>query len=166
MISIIEPNDSLVNYYILPLLGYNKHSFGGDKYFINSYLSRDYELIVMVKPDCPIRYWEFEHFKTDFNKDGDLVLIFHIDGKFKQDLGKFISGNFSKMSTFAKDLIYKNSGLFYKKKLGDVIVTSKILLALTRSKALKSWLQEEYGIELSEEEEVIPKPSTEIFYNY
>jgi hypothetical protein len=163
MSNILKEGDSLVNYYVMPLLKMNKHSFGGDKYFDNSYLN-DKGLVVVVGQDCPVRYWEFDYFKTDFTKDGKIIILFKIPEHFHQDILLFTEGLYSKMSNFAKRLIYSNSGLFYKKKLGDVVVTSKILLVLTKSQILRDWMKEEYNLDIAEDAELLPKPSIDCVF--
>ncbi len=124
--------DTVLNYYVLPLVGLSREDFGNN--FVTTKLNRvGSKVFVQVKEDI---YSVFIH-KNKYTQNNILYLYYVIPNKFKQDVQYIINGAYSKISKKAKKRIIKNSGLTFNKKVkGGYIKTSKLLYALVKDKIL------------------------------
>ncbi len=161
-------SDNLCNFYILPLLGLNKTSFGGSGNFVNSYLSKDTNYIVIVLKGATPSFEEHQYYVTDFlNITGQVVLVFNVPIEFKPTIVKFIEGKYSQFSPPAKQLIKQKSGLNYKAPIGGgKVSTARELLALDRDPDLKKVWEQELGVKLAADAELMDIPDERNFYDF
>jgi hypothetical protein len=150
-------------YYVLPLISLNKFSFGTPENFIDAYLTKDLKQVVVSVKDTGLVFpavWTeapVEHYtKTE--------IWLEIPEEFWGDVRNLMKGKYSAFSLTAKDLITQHSGLTYKrnKTAGDgrnMIDTDARLLALTKDKILKDYLEEELGVWLDDESELLSPPT-------
>jgi hypothetical protein len=123
---------TMVTYFIMPLLQLNKSSFGADN-FINSYLDKNGYLVVNVKGDENSDYSAIErteYFITDYRReDGTLNYIFAIPDEYHRDMELFIEGRYSQLSAKAKVAITKtqSSDSFIVKMLNPQIADKQKL---------------------------------------
>lgn len=159
-----EVRESIVTYYILPLVKLSYKAFG--THFLSSKLSRNCkEIIVQLMPLCEEEYWRNPYFKTDYTKDLTTYAVFTLPEEFTNDIKLFTEGKYSKMSDKAKETIYKHSGLHYNKKIGEHIVTDMRLLALSKHKVLRTWLIDNQQLKLCDENEFIQLKNPNIIYH-
>jgi hypothetical protein len=155
-------SDNLCNYYILPLIGLNKLSFGKEDNFVNSYLTTDLCNIVVKLKEPLGSYEKHKAYKTDYNsEDGLITVIFTLPQNFRATAAKFKEGAYSQFSYEAKQLIKTKSGLNYKVPDGKGSVTSsKKLLALDKDKDLRTIMEKELAVKISPDAELysIPEP--------
>lgn len=158
-----EEKESLVAYYLLPLLKISYRKFGA--YFLDAKLTRDLSgIVVILAHGCKDPYWEHENYQNDYDTNLHTIVLFSIPDEFKSDVELFSNGKYSKISDLAKGLIYKHSGLYYNKQIDNKIVTDKVLLALTKNKVLEEWILREYGIKKGKNSEFIKLENKEIIY--
>lgn len=149
-----EARESLVTYYILPLCGISSKAFG--IHFLDCRLTKNHkEVVVTLMPFCEEDYWKNVNFKCEHTANLTSYVRFTIPEKFKDSVEEFAKGNYSKMSTGAKETIYKHSGLHYNKSVGDHKVTDMKLLALSRHKNLRIWLIDNMQFKLCDRGEFI-----------
>ena len=159
-----EVRESLVTYYILPLVKLSYKAFG--KHFVTCRISENLkEVVVYLMPFCEEEYWRNPNFKTDYTKDLTTYAIFTLPEEFTEDIKLFSEGKYSKMSDKAKEVIYKHSGLHYNKKCGEHIVTDMKLLALSKHKVLRSWLIDNQKLRLCDKNEFIQLENPDIIYH-
>lgn len=140
-----ENNKSLVDYYLLPLLKINTKTFG--VYFLESKVTHSLDAIVVtVLKECREKYWEQDYYQTDFTQGNKTHIIYSIPEEYLDDVKLFAAGKYSQMSQKTKEVIYKYSGLWYNKRMENVVVTDKLLLALTKSPILRRWMINEFNI--------------------
>ncbi len=157
-------------YYLLPLMGFNKFSFGGEQNFINSYVSYNGRVVVLIKDKNLLNeYWNDPHYQTDFDveyKKGEYgtMLVYEIHSSFHADLERFLNGKYSSFSEEAKNTIKKKSTLAYKHKVSGQEVTHKMLLVLDKSAVLRGFIENNLGIALDDSAELLEKPSYELEY--
>ena len=109
--------ENLCTYFILPLCGLTKHSFGPGN-FKESYLSRTGEYLYVAVYSVKLIPEGSVNFSIEYKTDQAFVRIL-IPSFLQNDLCKFIDGKFSTMSPEAKELIRTKSGLTYKLELPD-----------------------------------------------
>lgn len=163
---LIPENDTLVAFYLLPLVGFNFESFG--KKYIRTTLSRSGEFIyVELKSTLETPHYELsDNFECTANIDGKIYAAFRIPSEFKYDIDHFKQGLYSKMRESTKKIIYSKSGLLYNKRKGEHYVSHPILQALTKTKALKKYLMDTLKVKtLSDTDEFIDAPSEDWFFN-
>ena len=159
-----EERESLVGYYLLPLLGLSKNTFG--QFYQDAKITRDRDAIVVyLYPGCKEPFWENENYQTDYTVDRVVYAVFAIPKEWKEDIDLFCEGKYSRMSELAKSKIYKSSGLTYNKQIDKFIVTDMRLLALTRSPILKQWMRENYKIISGANVECIRLKNKDIIYH-
>lgn len=160
-----EKTKSLVDYYILPLLKINTKTFGF--YFVESKLVRCLDgIVVTILKECREKYWDHPNYQTDFNDGNKTHIIYSIPEEFLEDVKQFAEGSYSQMSSAAKEVIYKYSGLWYNKRLENVIVTDKLLLALTRSPILRKWMIDEFNVKIGKYSEPVVLEFPEKIYTH
>lgn len=166
-ISVLK-EDNLCTYYLLPLIGLNKFSFGSSN-FINSYVVRGGEFVVVRVCDvnlCPTMLNHPRLAKHVHLREHD-DLLFWIPGWY-EDFQKFEQGKYSEFSEAAKELIILNSGLMYKYPLENGGTrTDARLMALTRNPALLDYWSRELDIHsLSSMDELMIKPGEDCFIEW
>lgn len=158
-------------YFILPLTGLSKSSYGEDN-FLNSYVSYNAKIVAVVKDkEAAGNYMDHEFYVTDFDVQitdeiTGTAIVYNIPKQFEGDLSKFLDGKYSEMSLEAKQTIYANSGLPYRFVVpGQKSVnTHKLLLVLEKSPVLKRWIEATLLIEIPHDQELLDKPSYEAEY--
>lgn len=160
-------SDNLCNFYVLPLLGLNKTSFGGSKNFINSYLSKDTQFAVVMLKEAIPSFEEHPQYAVDYKDDqGNTILVFSIPIEFKPTMVKFVEGKYSQFSDRAKQLIKQKSGLNYKAPVGGgKVSTARELLALDKDPDLKKVWEQELGVKLAVDAELMDIPNDRNFYD-
>lgn len=163
---------NLTTYFMLPLLKLNYKSFGEDN-FINSYLTREGQLVVEIKDkDIAGAYWDHHNYITDFDLEVTTI-IFEIPTMFDKDVKKFMEGKYSEMDLLTKDIIKKYSGLNWRVPTGqfresvvdgrtvkeELFSNSRYLMALDRDSRLKDLMETELEVKLPSSAELLDKPS-------
>lgn len=157
-------------YFILPLAGLNKFSFGEEDNFLNSYVSYNGKIVVVIK--CKVtagNYMEHTSYVTDFDVEiaegiNGTAIVYNVPEQFEQDMAKFLDGKYSKMSLLAKNVIYEKSTLPYRLPIpASVNVnTHKLLLVLDKNQALKKWMEKVLSLTIFEEQELLEKPNYDL----
>jgi len=130
-----EKEDSIVNYYILPLIGLSKKDFGDN--FISSKINKHgTHVFVQVKDDT----YPDDVYDTKIKIDQELFLVYEIPDNFLQDVQIIINKQYSKISETAKVLIKETAGLLYNKRIGNDLYTSKLIFALDKDAELKKFM--------------------------
>ena len=159
MALLIPSNDTLVTYYMLPLIGLNKNSFWSS--FKTSYIDKDGSRIY-VELGTNMRVPSYKgspQFITEIVDKGNLIVMFIIPAWAIPDGTFFVEGRYSEMSKQAKNIIYKTSTLPYNKTMGSFKNSDPILQALDKTKTLRTWLEAKLGITtLDDSAELITKP--------
>ena len=149
-----EARESLVTYYILPLCGISYKAFG--IHFLDCRLTKNHkEVVVTLMPLCEEEYFKNVNFKCEHTDNLTTFVRFTIPEKFKKDVNEFAKGNYSNMSSETKETIYKHSGLYYNKQIGDQKVTDMKLLVLSKHKKLRLWLMDNMQFKLCDRGEFI-----------
>jgi len=156
---LIPEGDTLVTYYLLPLVGANKKTFG--RHFKTSYIDRlGLKVYVELKSNMKV-----PSYKTNPNYISELVhqnvlfILFAIPTKYIDDAFLFLNGRYSEISKEAKNIIYNTSTLPFNKTMGSFTNSHPILQALDKTKTLRSFLVTELHINtLPETVELIDAP--------
>jgi len=158
-------------YYILPLLGLNMYSFGKDN-FVNCYISHNGKVIVQLHELTTdtfdiLKMCEHENYLVDFTmpytpeigKKSFSYIVFNVPVRYKDAFNKFVESKYSEMGAEAHSAIRINSNLPYKMAVPNSTkkTSSKILLALEKSKDLKAWLEGQMNVEISDDAELMSK---------
>lgn len=158
-------SDNLCNFYVLPLVGLNRTSFGSNVNFINSYVSHDNKHLVVELKEAKGDFEHHPQYVLDAVVNGIITVVFVLPQEFLPTVIKFREGKYSQFSDKAKELIKKKSGLNYKVPVGGGRVRSaRELLALDKDKDLKRLLEEELAVKLSTDAELQDIPGPEEFY--
>jgi len=161
---LIPDGDTLVTYYLLPLLGLNKTSFG--RSFKSSYLNKaGSKLFVELGVNMKVPIYKGNiNYLTEVSVKNKLFVIFSIPEYMVGDTQLFIAGRYSEFSRDAKKVIFKTSSLPYNKTMGSFKMSNPILQALDRTKTLRLHLERTLGIEaLKDSAELIDKPEESWF---
>lgn len=157
----IKAADHLCNYFVLPLIGYNKFSFGEGN-FVNSYVTLEEEIVVIVKSPPQIAFHLNPNYKADFEAEGKFVMVFTIPTEYISDLYLFLEGKYSKLSEKAKQVIKTTSGLRYNipdpHRPGNIICDDK-LLAMDNHPTYRKKLEESLNVIIPQDVELLSKPS-------
>ena len=160
---LVTPDDHIFNYYVLPLLGVSKESFGSS--FIRTFLNRKCDLVFVEVSSFSHQntFVGLPNYKEMFDYKGQKFYIFNVPDTFKEDIILISKGAYSKICTVAKEFIKKYSGLAnnYPSKSG-AFVTSKAIFALDRHPALIQFFAKELGLTPAEVDEYLVKPQTEL----
>lgn len=154
-------------YFLLPLLGLNKFSYGDGDNFLNAYVTYNGEVVAVVKDtEKAGAFTEHEGYLTDFDVDitegvSGTAIVYKLPAEFHDDFAKFLDGKYSEMSQKAKDTIYKHSGLPYKNTTPgqNTVNTHKLLLVLDRHEVLRKWMETTLMMEIPAGQELLDKPS-------
>lgn len=156
---LIPKGDTLVTYYLLPLCGVNKTTFG--KSFKTSYVNKEgTKVFVELKKNmvAPL-YKEAVNYEAEIVIGTTKFVTFKLPLNMHESAQRFIEGKYSHMSSTAKKIIYKTSTLPYNKRAGSFAVSSPILQALDRTKTLRTFLLDYIGeTDLPPNAEFIDKP--------
>ena len=149
-----EEEESLVAYYILPLIGLSFKTFG--MYFKDCKLFRSQDAVqVQIYKGCKEPFWINDFYQVDYTIDDIIYITFALPSEFGDDISLFCKGKYSKMSNKAKDKIYKHSGLLHNKQIDNTVVTDMKLLALTKSPILKQWIRDNFKLVFGNNVEMI-----------
>ena len=137
---LIPEGDSLVTYYVLPLVGLNKVSFG--RSFHSSYIDKlGLKVYVELRKNMTVpSYQTNPNYITQMVFKGKLIIMFAIPSEFIESCKHFVEGSYSKMSKDAKRVIYATSSLPYNKTTGSFVLSHPILQALDSTVTLRSFL--------------------------
>ena len=161
---LIPEGDTLITYYLLPLIGLNRKSFG--RSFKSSYIDRaGTRLFVelstnMVAPT----YRNNPNYIAEIALTKGLLVMFVVHSNMLKDVKLFLDGKYSEMSKATKKIIYKTSTLSYNKTMGSFKMSNPILQALDKTNTLRSYLEDTLGIvSLPDSAELIDKPKEHWF---
>jgi len=129
--------ENLSTYFLLPLLGLDKLRFGGEKNFLNSYLSRDGLYIYAEVLDCLFDGTNLPENKVYIGPSGSFFLEFNTPEKWLPDVNLYMDGKYTQFSEKAKIRIRQGSTLDYNKSIGLSCKTDVRLLALESFPKLK-----------------------------
>jgi hypothetical protein len=164
---LIPEGDNLVTYYVLPLVGLNKNSFG--KHFGGSYIAKD-GLRVYVELSSNMTsplYKSNPNYISEMVYKGKLILLFSIPSEFIADIRHFIFGRYSQMGEGTKKIIYATSTLPYNKTMGSFMQSHPILQALDKTKTLRTFLIDHLRVEtIPDSAELITRPEESWFIEY
>jgi hypothetical protein len=161
---VLNTNENLVTYYLMPLAGVNKQVFG--RKFVNSYLDKT-KMIIYIHISSKMTsegYKKASCYVSDVVIKDKIYCLYKIPQKYFKDLEFFIKGKYSLMNKETKKLIYKGSSLPYNKSVGDFKVSSPILQALDKTKVLRYYMINHLNIKMTEEtNELIDIPNKSWF---
>lgn len=155
-------------YFIMPLLGINKFSLGDGDNFINSFVSYNGKIVVVIRD--PKDSWFIKHpnYLTDFNvtlepEISATAIVYSLPLEFENDFSLFLEGKYSQFSIEAKNIIRQLSTLEYRTTPPGHkgYVTHKLLLVLDKSEVLRTWLENELKIKIEPGSELLEKPNME-----
>lgn len=164
---LIPKGDTLITYYMLPLVNVNKHTFarGFKTSYINDIGTTLY--VELNKPMISPTYKLSSYYLSETLIKDTLFIVFKIPDRFLDDGNKFINGLYSQMSREAKKLIYSTSTLPYNVKMDTFAMSHPILQALTKTKSLRKFLLEYLGVEvLADSGELIEEPDKSWFIEH
>ena len=156
---LIPDGDTLVTYYMLPLIGLNRKSFGSS--FKTSYIDKEgLRLYVELRTNMKVpSYKRNSNYITEAVHNGNLFVLFTITSSIIPDAKLFIAGRYSEISRKSKNTIYLTSTLPYNKAMGDFKMSNPILQALDKTKTLRDYLESTLGIKsLPDSVELIQSP--------
>lgn len=164
----IPDGENLVTYYVLPLVGVNKKTFG--RHFKNSYITRD-GLKVYVELASNMRspvYRNSPCYVAEIVIKNNLFIQFNVPGPYIKDTACFITGKYSDISRAAKNIIYRTSTLPYNSKMGSFNVSHPLLQALDKTKTLRKFLNETIrpAEEITADRELAPSPDEDWFIEH
>jgi hypothetical protein len=163
----IPKGESLVTYYVLPMVGVNKLSFGrsykasfisaeGQNVYVE--LSKNMHTPIYKTNTCYVA--EIMHGTVKF-------VVFSIPLEYSLDIVLFLAGSYSKMQTSTKKKIYQTSSLPYNASMGSFSVSSPILQALDKTKTLRAHLEAYLGVSgIPDTHELIDKPNETWFIEH
>jgi len=154
---------NIVTYYILPLLKFNYKTFG--HYYMTTELFPSLDGIKLkLMSGCREEFWKHDNYEVDYSVENETHAIFSIPREFKDDVVLISQGKYSKISDRAKLMIKNHSGLMYKSKIDNVIVSDKLLMVLDKDPILKQWIEKEAKVRVGKEVELYYLPETENIY--
>jgi hypothetical protein len=159
---LIPEGETLVTYYMLPLVGVNKLTFGRsfNTSFIDQYGTKLY-VELSKNMHSPV-YKTNANYVTEIMHKAIKFIVFAVPEEFETDAQLFTMGAYSQMSHAAKKRIYLTSSLPYNATMGDFKVSHPILQALDKTKRLRGFLEDELGVKsLENSNELIDKPHAE-----
>lgn len=165
---LIDLDDNVFNYFILPLLGFNKYSFGDN--FIKTLMNKLGDTVYVKVIDSNINPLQDN---LNFIHSYKEYIVFSVPARFISESKKIIKGEYSKLKEETKKLITETSGL-KNTVINSQRVVSKALLALDKHPTLIDFYARE--LNLSEKEkreclidtdiELLDKPYKEDFIDY
>lgn len=154
----------LCTYYLLPLTGFTRLSFG-DGLFINSYLESKRLWIIVQVPDLALMPDRLRsHAVKQWQNDRGGFLAYQLMDIWKDDVHLYTAGLYSRFSNDLKSVIFERSGLPYREISSDGSLTTDIrLLALEGKEIVRTYIEEELQVTLTDEQEVLGIPPPESF---
>ena len=157
---LITPNDTVLNYYLLPLVGVNKESFGDN--FIRTLITKDGKYAYILVNHKTAAFTSCDNF-IGLHSIGDLnYVIFQVPDKYLIDTQLLVESKYSKMSGAAKDLIRNHSGLYYNFQCKDGYITSKAILALDKHPSMVTFYTNVLGLTPNQANNLIINPEIEL----
>ncbi len=167
---LITEDDTILNYYVLPLVGLRKGSFGTS--FVRTFINREGTLVYVLAKNLS--------YQEDISKNSNFqdimylncapYYIFKIDTRFTPDIKLMLQGKYSKISNYSKSLIKHNSGLLYGHEVNrgghKQVITSKPLYALDKSPVLIPYYQEKLKLTDQEVLDCIVTPDVELMNRF
>jgi len=157
---LIDTDDTVLNYYLLPLVGVKKASFGED--FIKTLMSKNGKLCYVELSKFTGKFNSHQNFKSSIKLSNRYFVIFKVPDEFITDTVLLIHGKYSKLSINAKDLIKHYSGLYFNKKTAKGYLTSKAIFALDSHPVLITYYEQYLGLTKEQVDELIIKPKLEL----
>lgn len=155
---------NLCTYYLLPLIGLNRFSFGVDSNFKNCYVNREgtelhveVEFLLQRLENIP------QLLRIEINGT-NIKYVLELPSCWNYDFTQYSLGRYTMFSQTAKEFIYHRSGLCYKSLNADNRMTTDIrLLAIdsdfSRRNILRQKLIEYYGVYIDEDAELLSPPT-------
>ena len=133
-----ERDDTVLNYYALPLVGFNTRDFEDN--FITTKVKNDGTvLFVQVKDDI----YPDNIYNNKIIHGDKLFLSYDIPDEFLYDMLLIIKGMYSQLSSKAKHIIATKSGLWFNHQANNgEIYTSKLIFALHKDPELIKFIFE------------------------
>lgn len=154
---------NLCTWYLLPLTGLTRFSFG-DGLFINSYLDVRNLWIIVHVPDLYLVPSRLQgHAVRSWSNDRGGFLAYQLLPIWNETVYCYVSGLYSQFPEDVKAVIFERSGLPYRQpddKKG--FITDVRLMALEGHEALKQYLREQLDVHELPTELLLP-PSPESF---
>ena len=134
---LVGKEDTVLNYYALPLIGVSRELFGDN--FLSTHLTADgrYVFIKLLKDT----YSNTEMPDKMYIK-GAFYTYYKVPNKYKEDVQLLLQSKYSSLSDKAKACIKGNSGLMYKQVNRGKKYTSKLLYALDKAPTLQQYMFE------------------------
>ena|SRR3990172_967301 len=155
---------NLCTWYLLPLTGLNRFSFG-DGLFVNSYVERSRMWIIVQVPDLNLVSARLKiNTVKQWSNDHGGFLAYALPIRSTGDVHLYEVGAYSKFSAGLKSIIFKRSGLPYRELTPDGDIETDIrLLALEGKEAVRDFIERELAVILDPNQEVLDVPSPESF---
>lgn len=162
---------NMCTYYLLPLIGVNKFSFGIELNFRNCYANTEgTELYVSVNYSLS----SLENHPNLLRVAGQArspIYVFDLPKKWAADFELFKQGKYSKFSKEAKERIIEGSGLRYRalNPIGNPTTDIRLLAIESeqdRRDILRTKLIEFYGVTIDHDAELISPPSESSFKTF
>ena len=153
---------NLSAYFILPLLKLNINSYGKDN-FINSFVTKQGNVVVHIKDSALAGdYFEHENMVADVEEDGHTMVVYEIPSLWTNSFNAFVNSKYSEMSKAAKNQIVahaKANGLMYNQptEVKGEMETSIIYHGLVKTQQFKESIEEQLGVKLSDEAELLSR---------
>jgi hypothetical protein len=164
---LLNPKYNLCTTYILPLVGFNKWSFGAtNDNLVNAFVSEDDKYVVIkLRNKIANALTETPRFQFGFTKDSFYYGVFAIPEKFIPDVKLWREGKYSQLSADCKWVIRKKSGLKYYEpyaKGGAAVAVE--LLVLDKDEELRKGMEEYLGEKIDPNAELGSIPGDDNFY--
>lgn len=159
---------NLCTYYLLPLIGINKLSFGVLVNFRNCFVNPQGTELYVTCYYLSTTLDSNPHLIRTEGKPGSPVYVFSLPEKWQSDFRLYKQGKYSQFSLEAKDLIRLQSGLRYKAINDDGFPTTDIrLLAIDadpmRRDILRKKLSEYLDFPIAKDAELLDAPPPSSF---
>jgi hypothetical protein len=162
---------NICNVYVLPLLALNKHAFGPEGNFVNSYVSEDDNHVVVecLRPFTTV-ITNHPNYCFSMMRDNNYLAVFQVPDFYKEDVKLFRKGQYSKFSEQAKERIRKKSGLTYRAAGNSgQYRTALELLALDKDPVAKEYWERKLSnkgskVTLPDDAELASIPDENCFY--
>jgi len=146
--------------FVLPMCEINYRSFPSN--FINAYLNDNYQILVIFEKHSENRTFETfadyiksnKNYKGSFEEEDEVILIFDIPNRNKENYDLFIDGKFSKFTKEFKSLLCNYYGTQSEKNTYKVTEYNTIY----PEKFKRQQIADRLGVSISDIEEVMDKP--------